>query len=34
MTTRVELPEGLKAFDPAFMERSMRNMKQLIETET
>lgn len=34
MTTRTELPEGVKAFDPAFMERSMRNMKELIETET
>jgi uncharacterized protein YndB with AHSA1/START domain len=34
MTTSVDLPEGVKAFDPSFMERSMRNMKALIEAET
>jgi hypothetical protein len=34
MTTSVELPDHVKAFDPSFMERSMRTMKTLIESET
>jgi hypothetical protein len=34
MTTSVDLPERVKAFDPAFMERSMGEMKALIEAET
>jgi hypothetical protein len=34
MTTSVELPDHVKAFDPSFMKRSMRNMKSLIESET
>jgi hypothetical protein len=34
MTIRTELPDAVKAFDPSFMERSLRNMKALIESET
>jgi uncharacterized protein YndB with AHSA1/START domain len=34
MTIRTELPDSVKAFDPSFMERSLRNMKSLIEAET
>jgi uncharacterized protein YndB with AHSA1/START domain len=34
MTIRTELPDSVKAFDPSFMERSLRNMKALIEAET
>lgn len=34
MTIRTELPDSVKAFDPSFMQRSLHNMKTLIETET
>ena len=34
MTIRTELPDAVKGFDPSFMERSLRNMKALIEAET
>lgn len=34
VTIRTELPDAVKAFDPSFMERSLRNMKSLIEAET
>lgn len=33
LATSVELPAGIDRFDPAFMERSLRNMKELIEAE-
>lgn len=34
MTISLDLPEMVKAFDPSFVERSMRTMKALIEAET
>lgn len=34
VTIRTELPDAVKAFDPSFIERSLRNMKALIESET
>lgn len=34
LTTSVDLPAGIDRFDPSFMERSLRNMKELIEAES
>jgi hypothetical protein len=34
MTMSVDLPDEVSAFDPAFLDRSLRNMKALIEDET
>jgi len=34
MTMRIELPDAVKAFDPSLVERSLRNMKALVEAET
>jgi hypothetical protein len=34
MTMSVDLPDEVRAFDPAFLDRSLRNMKALIEAET
>lgn len=34
LTTSVELPAGIDRFDPSFMERSLCNMKELIEAES
>ena len=34
LTIGLELPELIKTFDPSFVQRSLRNMKTLIETET
>ena len=33
LTTSVDLPAGVDRFDPGFIERSLRNMKELIEAE-
>ena len=34
MTMSVDLPDEVRAFDPAFLDRSLRNMQALIEAET
>jgi len=34
LTTSVDLPAGIDRFDPSFMERSLHNMKELIEAES
>ena len=34
MTMSVDLPDEVRAFDPAFLDRSLRNMKALIEAAT
>ena len=34
VTIRTELPDAVKAVDPSFVERSLRNMKALVEAET
>jgi hypothetical protein len=34
LTIRIDLPDNIKAFDRSFVERSVSNMKTLIEEET